>query len=276
MSSSDSSKVISGKSQTAYDRYELPNVKTRQQQKQEQAGMLTARQLEDLQKQAYDEGFQLGKEEGHVIGVQQGVDEGRQQGLQEGKQEVAHIVKRFEQIIQFLTQPVEQIDQDVEKELLALSMATAKQIIRREIHVDPGQIVAVIKEAIAALPSGLNKIKVFLHPADAEIAREHLQVSSLKDKEANGESKTDLWTIIEEPILTRGGCRIETDVSQIDATIETRLAEIAAQILGSERADTRNEETLNEEAMINPEPMQTEPDSIDKNNASVEEFNNGD
>lgn len=270
MSSSSTGKVISGKSQTAYDRYELPNVKTRQQQKQEQAGVLTARQLEELQKQAYEEGLQQGKDEGHVIGVQQGIEEGRQQGLLEGREEVAHIVKRFEQIMHFLTQPVEQINQDVEQELLSLAMATAKQIIRREIHTNPGQIVAVIKEAIAALPSGLNRIKVFLHPADAEIAREHLQLSSANDSNHAEDSITDLWTIIEEPILTRGGCRIETAVSQIDATIETRLAEIAAQILGSERTDTRNEDTIPETS------AHSEAGDIDTDNASVEEVNNDD
>lgn len=263
------SKVISGKSQTVYDRYELPNVKTRQQQQQEKAGILTARQLEELQKQAYEEGFQQGKNEGHAVGVEQGVEEGRQQGLLEGREEIVHIVKRFEQIIQFLTQPVEQVNQDIEQELLELSMATAKQIIRREIHVNPGQIVAVIKEAIAVLPSGSNKIKVFLHPADAEIAREHLLLNSGNDSELSDESKTDLWSIIEEPFLTRGGCRIETDVSQIDATIETRLAEIAAQILGSERAESR-EETHTE--------VESTAANVDQsnNNTSSEEVNNDD
>lgn len=235
MSKPEATKVISGTSQTAYERYELPNVKTIQQQKQEKAGMLTARQLEALQKQAYDEGFQQGKEEGYQAGFQQAQEAGRQQGLLDGQQEVAQIVLRFEQIMKFLAQPLEKMNQCVEEELFSLSMATAKQIIRREIQADPGQIVAVIKEAIHALPSGTNKIKVYLHPADAQIARESLKLSQTT------EDDEQLWTIIEEPILTRGGCQIETESSQIDASIETRLAEIAAQIMGSERTNIRDE-----------------------------------
>ena len=234
MSKPVSSKIISGNSQTAYERYELPNVKTAQQQKREQAGMLTARQLEELQKQAYEEGFKQGKEEGYKAGFEQAQEEGRQQGLKDGQEEVVQIVHRFEQIMKFLAEPLLQMNQCVEKELFGLAMATAKQIIRREIQTDPGQIVAVIKEAIHALPSGSNNIKVYLHPADAQIARDSLKLSQSSDSDVE-----QSWNIIEEPILTRGGCQIETESSQIDASIETRLAEIAARIMGSERSTVR-------------------------------------
>jgi flagellar assembly protein FliH len=259
MSKLDSAKIISANSQTAYERYEIPSVKSRQQQKQEHAGMLTARQLEELQQQAYDEGFQQGKKEGYQAGFKESQEEGMRQGLQDGQEEVRHIVKRFEQIMAFLSEPLEQMNQTVEDELFALSMATAKQIIRREIHADPGQIIAVIKEAIRALPAGANTIKVFLHPADAEIARENLKLSSEKmDKDTVDE----LWTIYEEPVLTRGGCRIETEASLIDATIETRLAEIAAQIMGSERAKNRSNTPPDSE----PDPqLSPSSQSTDKN-----------
>lgn len=236
MSDRPPGKVIRGDTQTVYERYELPNVKSRQQQKNEQAGLLTASQLEALQKQAYDEGFVQGKDEGYQAGLELGKEEGRKQGLLEGQEEVQQILKRFEQILKFLSEPVEQVNLQVEEELLALAMATAKQIIRREINADPGQIIAVIKEGIAALPSGASKIKVFLHPADAEIARANLKLSAQQNSETGNEDDEPLWAVIEEPVLTRGGCRIESQSSQIDATIETRVAEIAAQIMGSERA----------------------------------------
>ena len=157
MSKSVTTKVISGSSQTAYERYELPNVKTRQQQQRDKAGMVTAQQLESLQKQAYDEGFNKGKKEGFDAGFSEAKEKGHQQGLKEGQEEVAQIVHRFEQIMQFLAEPLEEMNHCVEDELFALSMATAKQIIRREVQTDPGQIVAVIKQAILALPSGAIK-----------------------------------------------------------------------------------------------------------------------
>jgi len=247
MSDPKSGKVISGKSETAYERWEAPNVQSVEQQKQEQAGLLTARQLEELQKQAYDEGFKLGKDEGYQAAFPQGLEEGRQQGIQKGQEEVDLIIKRFSQIMQFLAEPLSQVNNEVEEELINLSIATAKQIIRREINTDPGQIVAVIKEAMSALPSNSKKIRIFLHPADAQIARESLNISLEKISE-NSISTTDeqheeLWSIIDEPTIARGGCQIKSEFSQIDASIETRIAEISARILGSER--TSGERTDN-------------------------------
>ncbi len=248
MSDRPGSRVIRGDKQTVYERYELPDVKSRQQKENEQAGLVTAAQLEALQKQAYDEGFQQGKDEGYQQGLELGKQEGHAQGLLEGQEEVQQIIKRFEQIIKFLSEPVEQLNLEVEEELLLLAMATAKQIIRREINADPGQIIAVIKEGIAALSSGASKIKVYLHPADAEIARENLKLSAEAHSENGTEDDEPLWMVIDEPVLTRGGCRIESESSLIDATIETRVAEIAAQIMGSERTSRQEDSNDDTEA----------------------------
>ena len=245
MSDNDANKVISGNSQTAYERWEAPHVQSIQQQEEEHAGRVTARQLEDIQKQAYEEGLQLGKNEGYQAGLIQGIDEGRQQGLEEGQTEVAQTVKRFEQILKLLSEPLEQVNKSVEEELLALSMATARQIIRREITVNPEQIVAVVKQAISILPSNSQKIKVHLNPLDAEIIRESMKFSAEDNAQDNPSMDERGWSISENPTLNRGGCYIDTENSHIYASIETRLAEIAARILGDERAgDGRKDDEI--------------------------------
>ena len=237
-------KVISSDSQTAYERWEAPHVQSLQQQEEQHAGRVTARQLEDLQKQAYEEGLQSGRDEGYPIGLTQGIDAGRRQGLEEGRNEAAQIVKRLTQILTLLAEPLEQVNKSVEEELLALSMATARQIIRREITINPEQIVAVVKEAISILPSASQRIKVYLNPFDAEIIRESLQLSS-DDSAKENPTMEERWSIIEDPALNRGGCHIDTENSHIDASIETRLAEIAARILGDERTgDGRKDDDI--------------------------------
>ena len=252
-------KVISSDSQTAYEKWQAPHVKNLQEHKAEQAGQVSARQLEELQQQAYDEGMQQGKNEGYAEGLLLGQEE----GLKKGQEIVLQIVKRFEQMMQLLAEPLEQVDQQVEEELLALSIATARQIIRREITLNPDQIVAVVKEAISVLPSNSKKIKVHLNPDDAEIIRETLNISSsvLNDSgDANNQvsSHDDSWSIVEEATINRGGCLIKTENSQIDATIETRIAEIAVRIFGDERIldenvvdDTRSsDELVNDSAQL--------------------------
>jgi flagellar assembly protein FliH len=48
------------------------------------------------------------------------------------------------------------------------------------------------------------------------------------------------WTINEDPLITRGGCKIDTDVSHIDATVENRLAAVIATVFGGERNRDRD------------------------------------
>ena len=87
----------------------------------------------------------------------------------------------------------------------------------------------VIRESISALPMSSQKMRIRLHPKDAEAARDFLS-----------ESGEDIsWQIVEDPALARGDCKVVTENSQIDASIETRLGEIAAKIMGGEREDDK-------------------------------------
>ncbi|MGH8314622.1 MAG: FliH/SctL family protein, partial [Steroidobacterales bacterium] len=44
------------------------------------------------------------------------------------------------------------------------------------------------------------------------------------------------WQIVEDPVMARGGCEVVSATSRVDARIETRLAAILSELLGSERA----------------------------------------
>ena len=89
-----------------------------------------------------------------------------------------------------------------------------------------------MRESIGLLPLAQRNIRVHLHPLDASVVRELL-----------AQPQTDTaWTIIEDPVMARGGCRISTDTSQIDARLETRLATVLKHLLNDERdSDSRNE-----------------------------------
>jgi hypothetical protein len=50
--------------------------------------------------------------------------------------------------------------------------------------------------------------------------------------------------LLEDPLMSRGGCRVEAEASRIDARLETRVAAAMVAILGDERADPRGESAL--------------------------------
>jgi len=101
----------------------------------------------------------------------------------------------------------------------------ARQLVRREIKTDPGQIVAIVREAILALPGAAKKIYVYLHPEDLELVKTKLSTSEPES----------YWRLMEDPTLSRGDCKVLTDTSTIDATLERRLSSLVANMLGGER-----------------------------------------
>ena len=188
--------------------------------------VLTVAEIETMQKQAYDEAFSQGKLDGFQQGFDQGFSEGSQKGYAENVDLLHKKVAEFAELINSLSEPFKNLDDEVEKELVQLSIGIATQIIRREIKLDPGQIIAAVREAINVLPLSSQKIHLHLHPEDAELVRSALSV----------DGASTAWGIIEDPMITRGGCIADTDISHIDATVEHRLAAVIATILGGERA----------------------------------------
>jgi flagellar assembly protein FliH len=216
-----SSKLITKESLTAFERWELPAVGAAARPHSEELSieavpdLLSAEKLEEIRQAAYHEGF----------------EQGRHEGLQSGQQESQARAQRLSQILTALAEPLREVDEQVEQELIALAIAIARQLIRRELKLDPGEIVAVVRESLAVLPSHAQRVQVFLHPEDAAVIREKLAIH---------ENDERAWRLVEDPALTRGGCKVTSDHSRIDATVEKRMAAAIARVLGGEREDDRN------------------------------------
>ncbi len=181
------------------------------------ASLLTAEQLEEIQaqacKEAWDEGFNKGREE----------------GLAAAQAEITRRAALLDRLAQALSRPFEEMDAAVEQALVDLAVTLAQALVRRELRSDPGQVVAVVQEALAALPVASRQVCVRLHPDDVAIVAE-----ALPARQADGGAGRD-WQLQEDPGLKRGDCRILSESSQIDATMEKRLAAVVAQLSGGER-----------------------------------------
>ncbi|MEM7432334.1 MAG: flagellar assembly protein FliH [Pseudomonadota bacterium] len=173
------------------------------------AEMMTAGRLEALQKEVYDEAFA----------------KGRSDGIAAGEASVAQRIERLEALLTALAEPFEQLDERVEKQLVDLAMATVKQLFRREVRLDPTHVIGVIREGLAVLRPTTNKVLLHLHPEDAQLVRE-----SLTPVEGD-----PAWSVVEDPLISRGGCTVLTENSRIDATIETRLESAINAVVGDER-----------------------------------------
>jgi flagellar assembly protein FliH len=168
--------------------------------------------------------------------LQESEARGYQAGLEKAQAEsqmtldaLAAKVAQLDSVLQLLGAPLAELDAEVEKELLNLTLAVGKQLARRELRVDPTQVIGIIRESLSQLPASARDVRVHLHPEDAATVRERLAEPS-RDR---------AWKIVEDPTLSRGGCMIRTEHSQLDARLDSRIATVIANALGDERAPVR-------------------------------------
>lgn len=191
---------------TAFERWELPLVNGPMVSS-------TASQLESIQEQAYKEGYASGQNKGY----------------EEKKRELENVMASFHRVMDALASPLKELDDEIVTQMTQLSMAVAKQVIRRELHTEEGEIVGIVREAMNALPASTRKITLHIHPEDAELIRQAFSLANETD------SDELLWNLMEDPLITRGGCKISSENSRIDATVEGRLNRIINDLLGGER-----------------------------------------
>lgn len=207
------SDILAREQLQAVERWQAPEVTSSDastsESRRRPASVYSARALEDLQKRAWNEAWA------------EGIEAGRQAGLAEMRDRG----EALKVLMDAMARPLQAIDEEVETELAQLAVAIARQIIRRELRTEPEHVIGAVREALEALPSGSRNVRVHLHPEDADLVRQAL---------SNPAGET-AWEIREDPVLDRGGCRVTTDAASVDGTLETRLATVAARVLGGLR-----------------------------------------
>lgn len=176
---------------------------------------LTLDEVEAIRQDAWNEGFSTGEKDGFHAGQLKAAQEA--EVVLQGK------VQALENIMQQFFAPIANQDQQLEEMMLELVMQISRQVIQRELRIDSSQIKQIVREALKLLPMGSEAVRVYINPQDFE------QIKALRERHEEN------WKIIEDDDLLPGGCRFESANTQINATIETRLEHIAAQILEQQR-----------------------------------------
>jgi len=179
--------------------------------------VLDIKAIEALQQQAQEEGYKAGYEEGH----QAGFADGQEAGLKD----IQLQVEKLQQMLQTLQQPLTELDELLEKDLVNLAITMTRQLVRRELKHQPEHVIGAMRAALEALPISDRQLKIYVHPDDLSIIQKGLSL----------EHDSNKYQWIEDPLLTRGGLRLETSDTSVDATVESRLNSIISKVLGDER-----------------------------------------
>lgn len=193
-------------------------------------------ELENIKQQAreeaYQEGFNLGKEEGFNIGKQTGYEEGLTIGQQEGlekieqqiNEEKLNTVESIKNLAIQFQQSINQIDEKIVPKLFDLALLAAEKTVGSLSKLKQKQLMHSIKSLIEQNTIANPPIVVRINPND------FLWLEPLLDDQLKNE-----WQFIADANIELGGCKIFTETNEIDASINNHWQIISDTVHGDER-----------------------------------------
>jgi flagellar assembly protein FliH len=178
-----------------------------------QVRLPTAEQIAQIERNAHEAGYAAG------------LEEGRAAGYAEGRLDAEAEATRLRVLAGAFSDALERMDRDIGRDLVDLALGVARQLVRETLPVRHDLVLALVRESIATMPPFTRPAQLVLNPDDVAVVREHLQ-SQLAELG---------WTMVGDPRVERGGCRVESSLADLDATLGTRWERIA-QALASDRS----------------------------------------
>lgn len=163
--------------------------------------------IKEVQEKAYEEAYQLG------------LDEGRERAFQERQSELDEKIAHLNSVVANVQNLKSDLITYNETHILSLTFFMARRLILDEVAARPELVLNIIKSAIENAQEEEN-ITVRLSPSDYQF------VEDTKSKLGKDYESLKGATFEASENITSGGCIIETNYGDVDATIEKRLEKL--------------------------------------------------
>ncbi len=172
---------------------------------------MTAKQISELAESARKQGYQDGLNEGKEAGYKKGLESGEQKVLDAARAQIEREGDRLITLVNGLLDPFEKNTRYLENILFDTIKALTETVVRRELQTDSSHIRNLVKESIAALPSGSDDITIYLNPDDIALMDDFFLERAVQ------------WKLNGDPSMLPGGCNVQTKESFVDFSVEKRL-----------------------------------------------------
>lgn len=146
----------------------------------------------------------------------EGQREGEALGMRRAAEQLEPVLNRFARTIEELAAYRNRFRREAEQDLVRLALAVAKRILRRELTIDPGVMLGLVKAALDQLELRETH-RIRMHPQDAPAVERHLRDLGLPSR----------LEVVSDASLERGAAIFETVRGEMDASLDTQLAEIS-------------------------------------------------
>lgn len=174
------------------------------------------------QRDGYESGIESGRSDGYQAGHAEGMALGLEQGQRQALEQYEQLARPLDAMLKSLKKLRSDYRAAQSKEVVELVGKVARQVIRAELALQPVQLLALVEEALAAMPPTREQVEVCLNPEELR------RISELDPKRAKK------WNLLPDPALAAGECRVKAGDHEVDAGCQGRLSacmdQVAAQL----------------------------------------------
>jgi flagellar assembly protein FliH len=160
------------------------------------------------------------------------------QGREEAKQEVLPGAVALANAAQALIVFEEQMITRYTPEMVRLALEIAEKIVHKVVTAEPETIASILDGARQEVTEA-RRIRICLNPRDYELLAE-IRADLLM---LRGDAGRTIEVVADEE-LTRGGCRLETEIGIVDATLPTQISELSRYLLDEEKITTASADSI--------------------------------
>lgn len=159
--------------------------------------------IEEIEQEAYEQGFAKGEKEGYDVGLEQAKEIGA----------------RMQTILEEMEGLWERLVRAHEKQLVELVYRAAERVVCGCVAVDRTVVGNVILNALEMIPEPVN-VTLHVNPDDYDY------IETIKEDFFERVKTLRNISVVSDPAVSAGGCKIQSASGGVDATLESRLEAI--------------------------------------------------
>src|SRR5262249_41175662 len=148
-----------------------------------------------------------------------GYAQGEKAGFEAGGRRAEAMLRRLAATIEELTTLRKSMIAQAEREMVQLALAIARRVVQPEVTIHRDLVMTIARIALDRL-GGQTSATIRLHPDDYAVV-----------VESHGEDWAGLRVkVVADDGVSRGGCKVESDVGFIDGSIDAQFQQIAGEL----------------------------------------------
>lgn len=172
------------------------------------------RRAEELEREAYQRGYEQGRKDGYAF----------------GSSSIEKIRERLDTLAASFEALPAQILRDYRQWLMEAALTLARHLFQAEAAVNPSVLERLVNQILDHMDQS-QSVTIVFHPKDRDLLQKH----GILERWLSSPSERDgTVRIVVDPQISRGGCRVHSALQEIDALVETRLKNLREALFAHE------------------------------------------